>query len=131
MGENQDQPGVSGKSKDGKKWIDPQKYEEQKEFMDGVGKGGNLFGRSDLSDQDKDVSHSISEEQVREALKRSPEADIQNVEIRLEGSAVHLYGQVEDNRSIRAMESIALNVPGVSKVISHVQLRNDERHHST
>lgn len=131
MAEKKEQPGVSGKSNDGKKWIDPQKYEEQKEFMDGVGKGGNLFGRSDLSNQDKDVSKSISEEQVREALKRSPEADIQNVEVRLEGSAVHLYGEVEDNRSIRTIESIALNVPGVSKVFSHVQLKNDERRLST
>lgn len=134
--EKASEPGVSGKKRNAKAWINPDKYEAQKNFMDNVeesekgytveGRGQNLHGRSDLGDQEKPPGQSVQEDQVIEALKRGPEVDIQDISVHVKGSVVYLEGLAEDTKELRAMESIAKSVPGVSEVISQVDFRSDD-----
>lgn len=128
------EPGVSGKDRSGKTWLNPEEYEAQKEFADTMEEaekgfqstGQNLVGRSDLENQGNQVGVTLTEDAVIEALRRSPEADISDVIVSVTGSVVHLEGLVYDMKALREMESIASNVPGVSKVVSHVELKRDD-----
>ncbi|WP_408096971.1 BON domain-containing protein [Peredibacter sp. HCB2-198] len=128
------EPGVSGKERSGKTWINPEEYEAQKEFADTMEEaekgfqstGQNLHGRSDLSNQGAQVGVTLTEDAVIEALRRSPQVDISNLIVSVKESVVHLEGLVEDMKELREMESIANNVPGVSKVVSHVELKKDD-----
>jgi osmotically-inducible protein OsmY len=125
--------GVSGKSRTGKTWVNPNELHEQKKFADemyksedvysNTGTGQNLFGRSELTDQEKPAERSLTEAEIVESLKRSPEVDISHIKVRVEGHTVYLEGTVEEIDEIRAMENIAKNVPGVSKVESHIEVR--------
>src|SRR4051812_38385712 len=97
--EQKKEPGVSGKEKSGKTWINPDEYKNQKKFadkmhdneqvFDNTGTGQNLHGRSDLNDQEGLLGRSVLENEVIESLKRSPEVDISHIEVRLEGDVVH------------------------------------------
>lgn len=89
------------------------------------GRGQNLHGRSDLKDQERPTSSNVEQDSVTEALKRGPGVDIKDITVRVEGGIVYLKGLAEDIKEVRAMESIAKNVPGVSEVISDIDFRND------
>ena len=128
------EPGVSGKERSGKTWLNSEEYEAQKEFADTMEEaekgfqstGQNLHGRSDLSNQGAQVGVTLTEDAVIEALRRSPQVDIGSLIVMVKGNVVHLEGIVEDMAELREMESIANNVPGVSKVVSHVELKRDD-----
>lgn len=128
------EPGVSGKRRDGKTWINEEKYQGQKKFADTMEEaekgfqstGQNLHGRSDLTNQGAQVGITLTEDAVIEVLRRSPEVDIQDLIVNVSGKTVHLEGLVWDLNELREIENIVNNVPGVSKVVSHVELKNDE-----
>lgn len=132
--ESDKEPGVSGKRRDGKSWVNEEKYQGQRKFAETMEEaekgfqstGHNLHGRSDLTNQGGQVGITLTEDAVIEALRRSPEVDIQDLIVIVSGKVVHLEGLVWDLNELREIESIVNNIPGVSKVISHVELKNDE-----
>lgn len=127
--ESQQEPGVSGKKKNGKTWTNPEELQKQKKFvdtLDEIPKGHNLYGRSDLKNQDHPETSNILESEVVEALKRSPHMDFSEVIVEAIEGVVHLTGYVEDLAELREMENITKNVPGVTKVESHIEVRSDE-----
>lgn len=128
--ESQQEPGVSGKRENGKTWTNSEELQKQKKFidtLDEIPKDHNLYGRSDLQNQDHPETNNLLESEIVETLKRSPHMDFKDVIVESSGGVIHLTGYVEDLAELREMENLTRNVPGVSKVVSHVELRSDER----
>ena len=123
--ETSKRPGVSGNSRKGKAWINQEELKIQKDFIH-EGLGQNLYGRTDLTDQEVQESSSIDEEKILEALQRSPEVDISGVTVSLENGVVRFDGIAENIHEVRVMENVVRNLEGVSNVISHLELRSDE-----
>lgn len=127
--ESQKEPGVSGKKKDGKTWTNFEELQKQKGFIDTVGeapKAHNLYGRSDLENQDHPESANVLESEIVEVLKRSPHMDFKNIDVQVSDGVVYLTGYVEDMAELREMENIVRNVPGVTEIDSQVEVRSDE-----
>lgn len=133
--ENKDRPGVSGKDQSKKTWINVDKLHEQEKFAhkmheyeDGYGQstGNNLFGRSDLSNQQGHEKGELKQEQVLEVLKRSPTVDVAHLDVSVEGGSVILRGSVDDPEESRAMENIVKNIPGVTEVINELDVEKGE-----
>ncbi len=129
--EKSGQPGVSGKDQNGKTWINAEEYHQQVDQLEdreeaekgfAQSTGSNLMGRSDLENQGYENSASVEENQVFEALKRSPELDVSHVRVRMDGSVVYLEGTVDDANEARGVKKVVENIPGVSKVISHLYI---------
>lgn len=135
MNEEQE-PGVSGKNREGKSWINKDILKQQDEFAEEMfkiddgyaagGRGGNLFGRTDLSDQEGHETESLDQQKVIIALKRSPEVDISHVNVEVNGGQVILSGLVQNPKESRAMERIVENVPGVTEVIIKFDTREGD-----
>lgn len=130
--EKKKHPGVSGKNGKGGSWFNSEEYHRQRELlkkMDEAEKGfaqstgANLVGRSDLKNQGYLASTKISEKEIFEALKRSPEVDVSDLRVYFEEGVVTLAGSAEDAEEARAMGKIVQNIPGVSKVIDHLYVR--------
>lgn len=130
-------PGVSGKERGGKRWINPDAREKQKEFADEMyevdegyepqGRGNNLFGRTDLTNQEGHEETSLDQQKVVVALKRSPEVDISDIEIKVDGGTVILEGTVDHPSRVRTVENLVWSVSGVKKIINHLEPREGER----
>lgn len=128
------EPGVSGKDKNGKEWVNSEKLEDQEDFIKGskdIGRSDNLFGRSDLENQklankDEKDSLTLSQEHVIEALERSPGIDVSELLVTLYGSKVTLDGYAANPNEIRAIENVVKNLPGVSDVITHITPREGD-----
>jgi len=128
--EPQQEPGVSGKKENGKTWTNSEELQKQKKFvdtLDEVPSAHNLYGRSDLKNQDNPETSNLLESEVALALKRSPHMDFKDIIVEASDGIVHLTGHVEDVAELREMENITKNVPGVTKVVSHIEFRSDER----
>ncbi len=123
---------VSGKSKDGRSWINRIYLKIQKNFFEQsneIGRSDNLFGRLNLDDQNpirevESSESSLSYSHVIEALKRSPEIDVSKVQVHLRGNTVLLQGKAESLKEERAMISIVENLKGVSVVQSELEIKN-------
>lgn len=136
MTTNQQEPGVSGKKASGKTWVNREELKEQQDFRDDLEEsvegyqstGQNLFGRTDLDDQNPHQKiHNITEEQLFEALRRSPQVDASGIKVILEDRGiVRLQGIVEDVNEMRMAENVIKNVEGVRKVISELKSKHDE-----
>ena len=127
--ESQKEPGVSGKKNDGKTWTNFEELQKQKGFIDTLGeapKALNLYGRSDLENQDHPEGENILESEIIEALKRSPHMDFKDINVEVSEGVVYLTGYVEDIAELREMENITKNVPGVIRVESQVEVKTDE-----
>lgn len=132
----QKKPGVSGKNEKGKSWFNSEEYQHQRESvkkMDEAEKGfaqstgANLVGRSDLENQGYQSSANLSEKEIFEVLKRSPEVDVSDLRVYVEGEVVTLAGSAEDAKEARAMGKIVENIPGVTKVIDHLYVRKGSK----
>jgi len=129
-------PGVSGKSQSGREWINEEELSQQHEFADEVyesekgfeaaGTGKNLFGRSDLSEQQEELGENLDEAQILETLKRSPEIDLEGIHLEFNNGSVLLEGEVDEPARIRTFENIVKNIPGVSEVINRLEYRSME-----
>lgn len=115
------EPGVSGKTIHGKSWFNSDKYHEQKDFMEDVG-GENLSGRTDLSNQGINESHNVKEDEVFEALKRSPGVDVAQVQVEATNGVITLSGTAASPKEARAMIKIVENISGVSKVVNNLTM---------
>ena len=59
-------------------------------------------------------------EQLIEKLKNEPWADMARANATVEDGVVHLWGMVETDEQIRAMEVAARETPGVTSVDNHM-----------
>ncbi len=127
--ETSKEPGVSGKNKEGKTWTNFEELQKQKAFIDAVDeapKAHNLYGRSDLKNQERPETSNLLESEIVDALKRSPHMDFKDLFVEVNEGVVSLTGYVEDMAELRELENITKNVPGVIKVVNHVEVRSDE-----
>lgn len=110
MNENEEKPGVSGKERNKKPWINIDKYHEQIHMIHDV---------------------HAREEQILEELKKSPEVDVAAIDVSVDGGSVILRGEADDPNESRAMENIVKNIPGVDEVINKLKVKSgkDLPHH--
>lgn len=104
-----DQPGVSGKSREGETWINRNEYDEQRNFM---GKGPKGYKRSD---------DRIYEE-VCEVLRDDPTVDASDIGVRVENGIVTLEGRARGRMEKRIAESLTVEVPGVLDVRNDIKI---------
>jgi osmotically-inducible protein OsmY len=128
---------VSGKSKNGKSWINKTYRKLQKHFIDQskeIGMSDNLYGRIDLDDQGplksvESSDSSLSYSHIIEALKRSPEIDVSQVHVAITGNSVLLQGKASSLKEIRAMIHIVQNLRGVFSVKSELEIEEKKITH--
>lgn len=134
MHKSNQQPGVSGKTMQGKTWFNEDKYEEQREQVEEMDEsekgfaqstGQNLIGRTDLSNQGEQPSKNIQEDQIFEALKRSPSVDVSHIQVKSDHGTVELVGTCTDLKEERAIINIVENISGVRRVVSHLDVLSD------
>jgi osmotically-inducible protein OsmY len=133
------EPGVSGKSANST-WINPKEYQDQKHFVedaqysreedprvrDAAGTEHGLFGRNDVSNQgDAPHDHNFVDV-IYDALRKSPEADISNVQITAADGVVTLEGEVMSHAEIRVLENLITNIRGVREVKNNLEVHLDQ-----
>lgn len=96
-----------------------------------IGAGRNLVGRSDLDNQTTPETGNSRQQEIVEALKRSPEADASKIEVEVsnDGKIVTLRGIVDDAKGARVFENIAANIPGVTKVVNRLKASEGRQLH--
>ena len=142
------EPGVSGKERGKKPWINLKELKAQDKFIaqnglspdfssdedeedfDGVGTGQNLHGRSDISEQQEALPETKEDETYPDqklhdsivvAFQRNPETDISEVVIKVQNRDVSLSGHVSAIKDKRAIEAVVRNVPGVREVLNSIE----------
>ena len=141
-----EEPGVSGKERGKKPWINLKELKDQDNFIaqngltpdfsvdeedfGGVGTGQNLHGRSDISEQKEAFIETKEDEAYPDqklhnsivvALQRNPETDISEVVIKVKNRDVSLSGHILGIKDKRAIEAVVRNVPGVREVFNAIE----------
>ena len=65
------------------------------------------------------------EYQIIEALRHSPEVDVDHIRIAAQNGTVELTGTCSDHKEERAIIDIIENVSGVRRVVSHLDVLSD------
>lgn len=102
-------PGVSGKSRDGQTWINRDEYDEQLNFM---GRGPKGYKRSD---------DRIYEE-VCEALLNDPTVDASDIGVSVKDGIVTLEGHARSRMEKRIAEVVTVEIPGVLDVRNGIKI---------
>lgn len=147
-------PGVSGRERGKKPWINLKELKAQDRFIaqngispefesdekdaedfDGVGTGQNLHGRSDLSEQQEGRSKNNKEElysdqklhdSIAVSLQRNPETDFSGVVVKVHNRDVSLSGHLSAIKEKRAVEAVVRNVPGVREVFNSIETNENK-----
>lgn len=106
-------PGVSGKSDDGKTWVNDSEYKKQASF---VGFGPKNYKRSD------DRIY----EDTCEALMKSHDVDASNVGVKVSSGVVYLSGKVENRQMKRNAELVIEKIPGVKDIRNELMIVKKE-----
>lgn len=118
--DNSNQPGVSGKSQNGKSWFNQDKFAEQLDDMEATG-SQKLQGKTDLSNQGEQETNNSFADEIFNDIKVASTVDVSQIMVSEESGVVTLRGFVEDAKESRAIEKIVTNIRGVKKVENKIQ----------
>lgn len=110
-------PGVSGKERGKKPWINLKELNEQEDFVD----------KNEITPVHSVQNDNYSDEKLNEtitmALKRNPETDLENVSVKVSHRDVALTGHVQVIKEFRAIEAVVRNIPGVREVFNSIEVQ--------